>query len=157
MSAQKNLYPSAPVSDLKVIPLADSDLSRVACNVVIPLEVVVEDAHGTKGIGVANLVIPKDVVLCVPTASILSYEIEAISSVVCPEGQLVTGTTFAVSACVTIVIRVVMDVQLLIPTYGYGFIPPCQEYTEEICDGIFDLPLYPTTCKDKANKVGCGQ
>ena len=36
-----------------------------------------------------------------------------------------------------------IDAELLIPTYGYCQIPPCQDFTQDVCTGFFDLPLYP--------------
>ena len=39
--------------------------------------------------------------------------------------------------------KIVMEVELLIPSYGYASIPPCQEYTQEVCAGFFELPMYP--------------
>lgn len=55
-----------------------------------------------------------------------------------------TGTNqFTVDACVTIILKVVMEVELLVPSYGYSAIPPCQEYTQEVCAGFFELPVFP--------------
>ena len=36
------------------------------------------------------------------------------------------------------------DAELLVPTYGYCQIPPCQDFTQDVCTGFFDLPLYPS-------------
>ncbi len=61
-----------------------------------------------------------------------------------PGGNFVSGTTFNIDACVTLIVRVVVDAELLIPTYGYCQIPPCQDYSQDVCSGFFDLPLYPS-------------
>lgn len=47
------------------------------------------------------------------------------------------------SACVTCILKVSMQVELLVPSYGYCAIPPAQEYSHEVCTGFFELPLYP--------------
>ena len=64
-------------------------------------------------------------------------------SVVAPDGVYTDNLTFNVSCCVTAIMKVVMTVELLVPSYGYATIPPCQEYTQDVCSGFFDLPIYP--------------
>ena len=86
-----------------------------------------------------------------PEPSIIPYRIEASVSAVSPEGQYsqtqeidgVTYYIFVINCCVTAILKVTMDVELIVPSYGYAVIPPCQEYTEEVCSGYFELPLYP--------------
>ncbi len=39
--------------------------------------------------------------------------------------------------------KVAIDVEILVPSYGYCAIPPAQEYSHEVCTGFFELPLYP--------------
>ena len=75
----------------------------------------------------------------------MPYEVEAVVSVVSPEGVYVSDNTFSVTFCTTSIIKVVMTVELLIPAYGYANIPPCQEYTQEVCSGFFELPLFPNS------------
>ena len=79
----------------------------------------------------------------IPSASIMPYNVEAVVSLVSTQG-VTTGTTqFTIDACVSIILKIVMEVELLIPAYGYAAIPPCQEYTQEVCAGFFELPMYP--------------
>ena len=85
------------------------------------------DANGVEGKGNAVISIPEDVILYVPAPSIIPYTVEAVVSVVAPEGEYTSGLSFNVSACVSVILKVVMDVELLVPSYGYCAIPPCQE------------------------------
>lgn len=117
--------------------------ARVQCTVNAPIEVVYVDANGVEGKGNAVISIPEDVILYVPAPSIIPYTVEAVVSVVAPEGEYTSGLSFSVSACVSVILKVVMDVELLVPSYGYCAIPPCQEYSQEVCAGFFELPLYP--------------
>jgi hypothetical protein len=73
----------------------------------------------------------------------MPYEIESVVSLVSTLGSYTSLNQFTIDACVSIVLKVVMDVELLIPAYGYAAIPPCQEYTQEVCAGFFELPMYP--------------
>ena len=144
-------------NNLTVIDVPDSKCcSRVAASIVIPLTVVMLDANGTQVVGTSEITIPKDILMCLTQGSVTPSRIVAEAYVISPNGRLITtgeGTaTFAITACVTTIMKVIMDVQLLVPTYGYTYIPPCQEYSQDVCDGVFDLPLYPRECgKDNCN------
>ncbi len=117
--------------------------ARVQCTVNAPIEVVYVDANGVEGKGTAVISVPEDVILYVPAPSIIPYTVEAVVSVVAPEGEYLSGLSFSISACISVILKVVMDVELLVPSYGYCAIPPCQEYSQEVCAGFFELPLYP--------------
>ena len=145
------------VNNLTVIDVPDSKCcSRVTASIVIPLTVVMLDANGTQVVGTSEITIPKGILMCLTQGSVAPSRIVAEAYVISPNGRLITtgeGTaTFAITACVTTIMKVIMDVQLLVPTYGYTYIPPCQEYSQDVCDGVFDLPLYPRECgKDNCN------
>ncbi|MCM1043748.1 MAG: hypothetical protein NC350_06080 [Corallococcus sp.] len=126
---------------------------RVQADIVVPVEVTYIDANNVEGSGTGTVTLPIDVVMYLPEPSIIPYRIEASVSAISPEGnfsqtQVIDGVTyylFVINCCVTAIIKVTMDVELIMPTYGYAVIPPCQEYTEEVCSGYFELPLYPGT------------
>lgn len=140
----RNISTVAEITSLQVDPIPDrQNCSRVQITYSIPVEVLYTDANGVEGKGTATISLSQDVILYVPAPSIIPYEVEAIVSVVSPEGVYVSGNTFNVTFCTTSILKIVMTVELLIPTYGYATIPPCQEYTQEVCSGFFELPLYP--------------
>lgn len=124
---------------------------RVQADVVVPVEVTYIDSNNVEGVGQGTVTVPVDVVMFLPEPSIIPYAIEASVSAVSPEGQysqtqVIDGVTyyiFVINCCVTAILKVTMDVELIVPSYGYAVIPPCQDYTEEVCSGYFELPLYP--------------
>ena len=118
--------------------------ARVTGTVAVPITVSFTDANDVTGTGVGTISIPVDVVLYVPQPSVVPYRVTAFANAICSSGTFVGGATFTVGACVTLIIRVVVDAELLVPTYGYCQIPPCQDFTQDICTGFFDLPLYPS-------------
>ena len=73
----------------------------------------------------------------------MPYMVEAVVSMVSTQGTYTDLNQFVIDACVSIIVKIVMEVELLIPSYGYAVIPPCQEYTQEVCAGFFELPIYP--------------
>ncbi len=132
------------ISNLLIEPLAERPNSaRVKTDVIIPVSVAYTDANGVEGVATATITVPKDVILNIPSASIMPYSVEALVSLVSTQGSYTGEGQFTIDACVSIILKIVMEVELLIPSYGYTPIPPCQEYTQEVCAGFFELPMYP--------------
>lgn len=140
----RNVNTTAQITSLQIDPIPDrQNLSRVQVTYAIPVEVIYTDATNVEGKGVGSITLSQDVILYVPNPSIIPYEVEVVVSVVSPEGTYVSGNTFNVDFCTTSIIKIIMPVEILVPSYGYAIIPPAQEYTQEVCSGFFELPLYP--------------
>lgn len=140
----KSLTSQGVISNLLIEPLPERQGSaRVKADVTIPVSVAFVDANGVEGAATSSVTITKDVILNIPSASIMPYSIEAIVSLVSTQGSTTGENQFTIDACVSIIMKVVMEVELLVPSYGYAAIPPCQEYTQEVCAGFFELPMFP--------------
>ena len=134
----------ATVTNLNIERQADRQCARVQATVSVPVEVLYTDANGVDGSATATVSLPVDVLLYVPAPSIMPFTVSAVMSVVAPDATFVGATEgFSASLCVTIILRVSMMVEMLVPSYGYCAIPPAQEYSQEVCAGFFELPLYP--------------
>ena len=145
---------NATVSGLVVERQTDRPCARVQATVSITMEVLYTDAAGVDGSATAVVTIPIDVLLYVPSPSIIPFTVSAVASVVAPEGTYdATTQGFTVSLCSTLILKVSMPVEILVPTYGYCALPPAQEYSQEVCAGFFELPLYPQC---KPNHCKCG-
>lgn len=140
----KSINQTGTIANLIIEPLNERPHSaRVKCDVIIPLSVAYEDANGVEGVGTSSITITKDVILNIPSASIMPYEVKSVVSVVSTLGTYTGLNQFTIDCCASVIMKIVMQVELLIPSYGYTAIPPCQEYTEEVCAGFFELPMYP--------------
>ncbi len=144
----------ATVTGLNVERQADRPCARVQATVSIPVEVLYTDAAGVEGSATGTVSMPVDVLLYVPAPSIMPYTVRAVASVAIPEGTFDAATNgFTVRICSTVIIKIAMQVELLVPSYGYCVLPPAQEYSQEVCAGFFELPLYPqarpNACKCK--------
>ncbi len=140
----KTLSSEGTVSNLLIEPLAERQNSaRVRADIIIPVSVAYTDANGVEGVGISSITVTKDVILNIPSASIMPYAVEAVVSFVSTIGSYTGVNQFTIDGCVSIIMKIVMEVELLVPSYGYTAIPPCQEYTQEICAGFFELPMYP--------------
>ncbi|MGI6005529.1 MAG: hypothetical protein ACOX88_09000 [Christensenellales bacterium] len=132
------------IEDLCITRFADRpNFARVRGVVHIPIRVVFEDCNGCEGIGVAIIQVPRDVILYVPDDSIIPFEAEAVASAICVQGSYHGDFKFCVTICVTVILKIVAPVELLIPSYGYCSIPPCEEFAAGVCDDFFSLPIFP--------------
>lgn len=133
------------ITALTVTPIADRPgLSRVTTTISIPVQISYTDANGTAGSGTGTISVSQDVIMCVPTGSVITPVIAATVNMAAPRGTYVGENTFSITSCVTIILKVQADVNLLIPSYGYCRIPQCTEFSQDVCQGVFDLPLFPT-------------
>ncbi len=135
---------TATVSNVTVDRQSDGCNARVQATVTVPMEIVYVDNAGRDGRATGDIVLTEDVIMYVPPASVMPFSVTAVASCVSPEGTFNAETgAFSLSACVTCILKVSMQVELLVPSYGYCAIPPAQEYSHEVCTGFFELPLYP--------------
>lgn len=135
----------AIISDLVVDRFDDRpNFARVTGDVNIPIVVTFTDANGVEGTGRGILVVHKDVVMCIPRPSIIPFTVHVFGAAICSDGEFVGSTpNVVIDACVTIIIKIVVEAEILVPSYGYCPIPQCQDFSQEVCSGVFDLPLYP--------------
>ncbi len=121
------------IRDLTIERLCERpNFARVRANVDIPIDVVFCDAAGHQGTGRAILTVRKDVILYVPDESIIPFSVESIVGAICVSGEYCGDLRFNVTICVTVILKIVAEVELLIPSYGFCQIPPCEEFAENV-------------------------
>lgn len=136
----------AQVSNLVITRFDDRpNFARVQADINVPVVVTYTDANGVTGTATATVTISQDVIMYVPQPSITPINVVAFANVSSTIGTFVDESTFRVTLCVTLILKVVADVDVIIPSYGYTPIPPCTPFTgDEVCPGMFEMPLYPT-------------
>ncbi len=133
------------IQSLTVTPIGDRPgLSRVTTTVGIPVQIAYIDANGVQGVGLSTVTVTQDVIMCVPQGSVITPTIAATVNMASPRGVYVADNTFTITSCITVILSVQAPVNLLIPSYGYCKIPPCTEFSQDACQGVFDLPIFPT-------------
>lgn len=121
------------------------NFARVTTTAVVPITVNYVDANGVEGTATGTYNVPLDVIMCIPQPSIVPFEITGFGIVVCQSGSISSTGVLTLSGCITIILRVVAETQLLVPTYGYCTIPDAVPFTvEDVCTGTTGLPLFPT-------------
>jgi len=83
----------------------------------------------------------------VPDRSVIPYELDAIVSAYAASGMFINSTQISIVVCVTIILKIVAEVILMVPAYGFCAVPPETKFETSTCGQIFGLPLFPpTTC-----------
>lgn len=93
--------------------------------------------------GQATLRVSKDVLLAIPDESIVPFTLESLVSAICVSGRYVGNCKFQITICVTVVLKILAEVEVMVPSYGFCEIPPCEEFAESVCDEFFSLPHLP--------------
>lgn len=134
------------ITNLKITSTsAENNCSRVRAEITVPLNVVYVDANDVEGVGVSSLTVTRDVILFVPNASVFPYKVEAVVSFIATDGEYTDENTFEITGCLAVLLKIVGEVELLVPSYGYALIPDCHSYADEVCSGFLGLSLFPSS------------
>ena len=160
------------ISNLSIERMCDRpQFARVKCSVDVPIDILFTDQRCQEWMGQSTVTVTKDVLLCVPEESIIPFTLESLVSAICVSGSYIGDCTFQITICVSVVLKVLAEVDIMVPTYGFCEIPPCEEFAESVCDEFFSLPLFPqsscafkdasavaadTTASTAGTTTGCG-
>ena len=155
VSAQNTPNSPAVISDL-VIDRIDCtpNYANVSLNVTIPITVTYRDANGVLGTATSSITVQKNVMLFVPQPSLSPVNITATALFASTIGSYTGENTFTVTGCIQILLKVTAVVDILVPSYGYPVVPPCQQaQSSQSCQALQDLPLYPTAINPNGTRV----
>ena len=143
----------AAIRNLSVERLCDRPcFARVRATIDVPIDILFTDSRCVEYIGKGVVSVERDVLLSIPDESIVPYCLEAMASAICVSGCYIGNNQFKMTICVTIILKVLADVEILIPSYGFCTIPPAEEFSDSVCEEFFSLPLFPQSslCNDGA-------
>lgn len=125
------------ISNLSIERLCDRpQFARVRCTVDVPLDVLFLDQRCQEWMGQTVIAVDKDILLCIPDDSIIPFTLESLVSAICVSGSYIGNCTFEITVCVSVVLKVLAEVDIMVPTYGFCQIPPCEEFAENVCDEL---------------------
>lgn len=134
----------ANIDSVTTIPIPGSPCSRIKLDLSIPIQIHAIDSTGAEVVGTASVAVSKDVILRVPNSALTPATVDVTATVVVLDGIISNETTLDCTVCYTIIIKIVADVDLIVPTAGYPIISECEEYSEDVCSGVFAQPVYPS-------------
>lgn len=148
------------IRDLTIERLCDRPcFARVRGTVDVPIDILFSDSRCVQYVGQGVVCLSVDVLLSIPDEAIVPYCIEAMVSAICVSGTYQGDNEFKLTICVTAALKVIAEVEILVPSYGFCTIPPSEEFAENVCDEFFALPLYPpaTLCDESTvSTANCG-
>ena len=117
------------ISNLSIERMCDRpQFARVRCAVEVPVDVLFVDQRCQEWMGQTRICVDRDVLLCIPEDSIIPFTLESLVSAICVSGTYIGNCTFEITICVTIVLKVLAEVDIMVPTYGFCQVPPCEEF-----------------------------
>lgn len=132
------------LKDITISAIPDgSGCSRVKGNIVVFFDVKLKDSNCNIITAESKLIIPLDIVLFIPKGAVIDTSISATISSYISSAEFVDKDIIKIEGCITTIIKVTAPVDILIPTYGYCYIPTCCEYKNENSCGLCDMPLFP--------------
>ena len=154
ISAENSSGATATISDL-VIDRLDTcpNYANVSFVLTIPVTVTYRDASGVIGTASSTITVNKSVLLFVPQPAMTPVNISAVATFSSRIGTFTSPDIFTVTGCVRIIVRVTSVVDVLVPSYGYPTLPPCQTAPQQACPGVEDLPIYPIATGDTTFNV----
>lgn len=134
------------ISDVVIDRLSQRpNFANVSATITIPVVVSYRDANGVLGTAESSIVVTENVVLFVPQPSVTPINISAFATFTSTIGTIdQSGSVATITGCLTVILKVTAVVDILVPSYGYPVIPPCQVSQTQICPGDNELPLFPT-------------
>ncbi|MGN1201307.1 MAG: hypothetical protein ACI4R8_03535 [Candidatus Caccovivens sp.] len=145
VSAENTVGSPATISNLVVDRLDNCpNYANVSFTLTIPVTVTYRDANGVLGTASSTITVNKSVLLFVPQPALTPVDITATAVFSSRIGTFTAPDIFTVTGCIQIIVRVTSVVDVLIPSYGYPILPPCQTVPTQACPGLQDLPIYPT-------------
>ena len=144
VSGQSSTTIDPTLTDVTITRFQDRpNFAHISAIANIPVEIVYTDANNVQGVATGVISLPQDVVLFLPQASIVPYKVEVVASAIIAQGTF-DGNIITVEGCVMLIIKIVAETELLVPSYGYCHIPQCQEFSTNVCQGFFEMPLFPS-------------
>ena len=121
------------------------NFANVSGTVTVPIVVQYRDANNVLGTATSSITVPVSVLMFVPQPSVTPLNVEVFATFTATIGTIsADGATATVTGCLNLIIKITADVDILVPSYGYPNIPPCQQTESQVCPGPGELPLFPT-------------
>ncbi len=118
--------------------------ANVSFNLTVPVTITYTDANGTTGTAQSTITVEKSVLLFVPQPSQTPISVNATGTFRSRIGTFTSPNIFTLTGCIQVIVKITGIVDVLVPSYGYPVLPPCQQAPENACPGLQDLPIYPT-------------
>ena len=112
------------IRNLTVDRLCDRPcFARVRATIDVPIDILFVDSRCQEYIGKGVVSVNRDVLLSIPDESIVPYTLESMVSAICVSGRYCGNNVFELTVCVTVILKVLAEVEMLIPSFGFCAVP----------------------------------
>lgn len=136
---------SESYTDVTIVPVDGGPLGRVQVTVCATLNIIITDTGNSANIASyqRDVCFEKEVVLYAPDPVGMEVLVESIfESLACRiQVNAETGVTATIGAF--IVVKTALNVQLLVPAYGFCPVPPECEELGDLCEQFMERPFPP--------------
>ncbi len=146
VSAQSDPTNPATISNVTIDRIESRpNYANVSATISIPITVSYIDANRVPGTATGTITVDRSAVLFVPQVALSPVEVKAVAAVSSDIGTI-SGSTATITYCIQTILKIVSEVDILVPSFGYPVLPPCQmpNPAQTECPGFFELPIYPT-------------
>ena len=146
VSAQSDPLNPATISNVTIDRIETRpNYANVSATITIPITVSYLDANRIPGTATGTITVDRSAVLFVPQVALTPVEVKVVAAVSSEIGTI-SGTTATITYCIQTILKIVSQVDILVPSFGYPVLPPCQtpNPAQTECPGFFELPIYPT-------------
>lgn len=134
-------YGDATVENESVTSEADN-VALFEIDIVIPVLVTFTDVNAVAYTATSSIRLHREYRLRIPDPSIVPYKLKVFAAFVSRIGSFMGNDAVSVSGCYTIVAKIVVMTDILVPTYGVCVYPTCCRGTDA-CAEFVSLPLFP--------------
>ena len=124
------------------------NFANVSATVNIPVTVSYLDANRVPGTATGVVTVDRAAVLFVPQTALSPVEVKVVAAL---SGEIgtITDQTATVTYCIQTILKIVSQVDILVPSFGYPILPDCQapNPAQQECPGFFEVPIYPTATR----------
>ena len=112
--------------------------SRVSGTVDIPVAVAFSDAYGNQYTATSSIKLNREYLLRLPSNPLTPYRVEVAAVLASRIGSFLSDTVVSVNGCLALTAKVVVDEDILVPSYGNCVYPECDNISD-VCSAVSAL------------------
>lgn len=130
-----------PVLQNLVVTVIEGNRIRVSYDAEFTMTVAFTDSFNRTFYALGTVTIPRDVILRAP-ADGRNYSVEITGKFLSRIGTVSDGLVATFTGCVAIITVIVVNADVIVPSYGECVYPDCNDFNDRTCEAIFRTPPF---------------
>lgn len=132
---------AAPTMQNLAVTTIEGNRVRVSYEAVFPITVTFTDVYNRMFYASGSIVVPRDVILRVP-ADGRDYSVEISGKILSKIGSVSDDLFTTFVGCIAIITAIIVNADVIIPTYGECVYPDCNNFEDGACAVLFNTPPF---------------